>query len=125
MNLKGRYDMVRQAALQLVGLPTDNIEELKALASTMRVAALIDASAAVSLLMVQTLIVTHSAATEADTVTVKLNVDATERREFFQLVSETRLAWLEETDNEGKDVVTPFDEFIMRLCAGERDDQRN
>lgn len=60
MNLKGKYDMLRQAALQVVGLPTDNLDELKALAATLRITALVDADTAVSVLLVQTLIVTHA-----------------------------------------------------------------
>lgn len=66
MNLKGRYQMVRQAALQLVGLPTDSIDDLKQMASHIRVAAMVDADAAVSLLVLQTLIATHDQATASE-----------------------------------------------------------
>lgn len=59
MNLKGKYDMLRQATLQMVGCPTDDVEELKALASVLRVPAISDPDAAVSLLVLQTLIATH------------------------------------------------------------------
>jgi hypothetical protein len=59
MNLKGRYDMLRQATLQMVGLPNDDISALKELAVKLQIPALNDADAAVSLLVVQTLIVTH------------------------------------------------------------------
>ena len=59
MNLKGRYDMVRQAMLQMVGIPTDNLGSLKKMAVHMQIPAMHDADAAVSLLVLQTLIATH------------------------------------------------------------------
>lgn len=67
MNLKGRYDMLRQATLQLVGLSADDIDHLKAMAHHMRIPAVTNPDAAVSLLVLQTLIVTHSKA-DAETL---------------------------------------------------------
>jgi hypothetical protein len=60
MNLKGRYEMLRQASLQMVGLPSDDLDDLKKLAVMLQVPALTDADAAVSLLVLQTLITTHA-----------------------------------------------------------------
>lgn len=61
MNLLARHNMLRQAALQMAGCPTDDVEELKQLAGALRIPALTDADAAVALLLLQTLIVTHGA----------------------------------------------------------------
>lgn len=60
MNLKGKYDMLRQATLQMVGCPTDDVDELKQLAVILQIPAQSDPDAAVSLLVLQTLIATHA-----------------------------------------------------------------
>lgn len=60
MNLKGRYDMLRQATLQMVGMPSDDLDNLKQMAAHLQIPATHDADAAVSLLVLQTLIATHS-----------------------------------------------------------------
>lgn len=60
MNLKGRYDMLRTAALHLVGLPADDVEQLKQLAAALQIPSITDEDAAASLLLVQTLITTHT-----------------------------------------------------------------
>lgn len=62
MNLKGRYDMLRQATLQMVGLPSDDLDALKQMAAHLQIPALTDPDAAVSLLVLQTLITTHGGA---------------------------------------------------------------
>lgn len=59
MNLKGRYDMLRQATLQMVGIPTDDLDTLKQMAAHLQIPATHDPDAAVSLLVLQTLIATH------------------------------------------------------------------
>lgn len=59
MNLKGRYDMLRAAAMLMVGLPTGSLEELKQMATVLRAPALADANAAAALILTQALIVTH------------------------------------------------------------------
>lgn len=63
MNLKGRYNMLRTAILAMIGVP-DEVEQLKQMAAALQGAASIDADAAASLLVLQTLIVTHDAAIE-------------------------------------------------------------
>jgi hypothetical protein len=59
MNLLGRYKMLRQATLQMVGMPSDDLVMLKQMAEIMRIPAMSDPDAAVSLLVLQTLIATH------------------------------------------------------------------
>lgn len=63
MNLQGRYNMLRTAILAMIGVP-DEVEQLKQMAAALQGAASIDADAAASLLVLQTLIVTHDAAIE-------------------------------------------------------------
>lgn len=52
--------MLRQATLQMVGMPSDDLDNLKQMAAHLQIPATHDADAAVSLLVLQTLIATHS-----------------------------------------------------------------
>ena len=58
MNLKARYEMLRAAVLNMVGV-SDDVETLKAMAKQLRPAAAIDDNAKASLLVLETLVVTH------------------------------------------------------------------
>lgn len=58
MNLKGRYDMLRTATLAMVGVK-DDVDTLKQMAGFLQIPAITDKDAAASLLLLQTLIVTH------------------------------------------------------------------
>jgi nucleotide-binding universal stress UspA family protein len=58
MNLLARYNMLRTAVVAMAGVP-DNVDTLKEMATVLRVSATMDTNAAASLLVLQTLIVTH------------------------------------------------------------------
>lgn len=58
MNLKGKYDMLRAAALNIAGV-NDDLPTLKAMAEVMQIPAITDEDAKASLTMLQALIVTH------------------------------------------------------------------
>lgn len=62
MNLKGRYDMLRAAILNMVGV-SDDVDTLKAMAAELRIPALTDEDAKASLTVLQALIVTHDGGT--------------------------------------------------------------
>ena len=59
MNLKGRYNMLRQAILAMVGVPDDNVESLKAMCHHLAIPSLTEADAVLSRLVLQTLVATH------------------------------------------------------------------
>lgn len=63
MNLLGRYNMLRTAVIAMIGVP-DDVEKLKQMATVLREPALTDVDAAASLLVLQTLIITHAGSTK-------------------------------------------------------------
>lgn len=64
MNLKDRYDTLRHATLQMVGVPTDNLDALKKMAVHFQIPATHNSKAAASLLALHALIATHGAGTD-------------------------------------------------------------
>lgn len=65
MNLKGRYNMLRQAVLAMVGVPDGDTGVLKCMAVSLAIPSLTDADAAMTRLVLQTLIATDDGEVKA------------------------------------------------------------
>lgn len=113
MNLKGKYDMLRQAALLIVGVP-DDMDMLKKMASELQIPAMHDPDALVSLVLVQTLGVTHDGAGPAEAYDVRAQA-------VTDLISNARKVWMDENPCEdGHDHVTPFDHLLYGVVHEQR-----